>query len=127
MAVGWAGLIAGVGLVVAADRPNRVALAIAVVLFALAGFLAGLRSEDRRVMHAILGTIAGAAFYLVFVAITAIVDIVGGPGRAEVIPAGPDGWKLRLPMLLGAAIGGGLFAMMRLRPQGEPRHRRRAN
>ncbi len=82
MAVGWGALMAGIALVVVADTPGRINLSIAAVLTVLAGFLSGVRSEDRRVLHAALGAIAGLAFYVVFVLITWVVSIFGGPDRA---------------------------------------------
>lgn len=127
MAVGWGALIAGIGLVVIADGSGPVKLPIALGLFALAGFLAGVRAEDRRVLHAGLGAVASGAFYLLYVAITWLASMVGGPDRPSLLPGGEDGWMWHLPALLAVALVGGSLAAYRLRPQGDQRTRRRAS
>ncbi len=126
MAVGWGALMAGIALVVVADTPGRINLSIAAVLTVLAGFLSGVRSEDRRVLHAALGAIAGLAFYVVFVLITWVVSIFGGPDRAGFIPAGKQDWQWHTPAFAVAALLGGAIASYRLRPQGDQRSRRRS-
>ncbi len=127
MAVGWGALIAGIGLVVIADGAGRIKLPVALALFALAGFLAGVRAEDRRVLHAGLGALASGAFYLLYVAVAWLAGMVGGPKRPGLLPGGRDGWMWHLPALLAIALLGGALAAYRLRPQGDQRTRRRAN
>ncbi|HRC07540.1 MAG TPA: hypothetical protein PLV41_04935 [Miltoncostaeales bacterium] len=126
MAVGWGALMAGVGLVVAADHPGRINLAIAIALFALAGFLAGVRSEERRILHALLGAVAGAIFYTVFVLLTWAVSFFGGPDRAGFVPGGRSDWEWHIGAFILAALIGGAIAAFRLRPQGDQRPRRRS-
>lgn len=126
MAVGWGALMAGVGLVVTADHPGRINLAIAVALFALAGFLAGVRSEERRIMHALFGAIAGVVFHAAFVVLTWVVSLFGGPDHADFISGGRVDWYWRAGAFVAAALIGGAVAAFRLRPQGDQRPRRRS-
>lgn len=125
MAIAWGGVIAGIGLIVAADDPGPVRVGVAIVLFGLAGFLAGVRAEDRRLLHAILGAVVAVAFLCLFVLATWAVQAFGGPGRAGFIPGGRDGWRWHPAAFLAAAVVGGAFATYRLRPQGDQRARRR--
>lgn len=126
MAVGWGALMAGIGLVVAADDPGRINIAIATALFALAGFLAGVRSEERRILHAALGALAGTVFYAAFVVLTWGVSLLGGPDPADVIPGGRADWYWHVGAFAVAALAGGALAAFRLRPQGDQRPRRRS-
>lgn len=122
MSVGWGGLIAGIGLVVANDRPGWIKLAVSACLCLLAGFLAGVRAEDRRVLHAGLAAVAGFGFHAIYAVATRIADRLGGPDAADWIPAG-SGWRWRLPVLLAVSLLGGAIAAYRLRP-GDQRRRR---
>jgi hypothetical protein len=95
-------------------------------LFALAGYLAGVRSEERRILHSALGALAGAVFYAVFVVLTWAVSLLGGPDRADFIPGGRTDWYWRVGTFALAALAGGALAAFRLRPQGDQRPRRRS-
>lgn len=125
MAVGWGALVAGIALVVVADSPGPIKLAVAIGLFALAGFLAGVRAEDRRIAHALFGALAGMGFYVLFVLVTMAIDVLGGPRHAGFIPAGRKDWIWHVPAFVVAALVGGTVAALRLRPQGDQRSRRR--
>lgn len=124
IAVAWGGLFAGVGLVVLADEPGPIRVTVAVVLFAVAGFLAGVRAESNRILHAILGAIAGLVFYEVFVGLTWIVDLMGGTDRARFVFSHDGAWW-HLVLCVVAAFLGGAFAAYRLRRLDEPRLGRR--
>ncbi len=120
MAVGWGGTVAGLGLIVISTGEGMLRFAVMIALCLLAGFLAGVRAEDRRVFHAAVVALAAAAFWAIFVALTTLVDILSGPGGAS-WRIGGDSQVRNLVTGFVAAIVGGAIAAHRLRPQGRTR------
>lgn len=117
MAVGWGGTVAGVALIVASTGDDLWRLVALGVLCLLAGFLAGVRAPDRRILHAGLAALAGCVYSLVFSAITFLVDVAGGPDAVSWVPGGEADRYLKLGLALVAALAGGIVAARRLRPQ----------
>lgn len=123
MAVGWGGTVAGLGLIVISTGGGVARLIALVVLCLIAGFLAGVRAEDRRVLHAVLSALAGCLFWVVFVAVTWVADLVGGPKGAD-WELGGDSPAVNLVLAFVAVVVGGAVAAHRLRPQGGARRKR---
>jgi len=125
MAVGWGGLIAAVGLLIAAERGSTVRIAALVVAFALGGFLAGVRAEELRLLHAAVAAVAAYAFYGLFVLIGHLVDFLSGPASPSFMPGDNGEWGIAAAAALVAAMAGGFVASVRLRPGRRDQHRRR--
>ncbi|MCU0308678.1 MAG: hypothetical protein MUE51_13105 [Thermoleophilia bacterium] len=122
MAVGWGGLAGAVGLMCATGRDWPVRLAIVAAGFAAAGLLAALRAPGRRALHAAGAWVAGWLIFGLWVALTALADALGGPGRADLVQ-GTDRQAVILAAwgLAFALLGAGV-AWRWLRPA--PRRRR---
>ncbi len=123
MAVGWGGTVAGLGVIVISTGDGLTRFLAMVVLCLLAGFLAGVRAENRRVLHSAVAAVAGAVFWAVFAAITTVVALFGGPDGAG-WDIGGDSPAINLAVAFGVAIVGGAIAAHRLRPQGGGRRSR---
>ncbi len=117
MAVGWGGMVAGVGLIVASTGAGLWRLAMLTAVCLLAGFLAGVRAPDRRTLHAVLAGVAGMLFYVAFAAITWLVDVFGGAAGAGWIPGGEHARFTKILIALLGVTAGGAAAWFRLRPQ----------
>jgi len=122
MAVGWGGMVAGVALIVVSTGDGVWRVATMAVLCLVAGFLAGVRAPDRRILHAAVAALAGVAFYVAFSAITRLIDLFGGPDGARWLPGGDGSRVAKVALALAAVVIGGIGAAYRLRPQ--PGHRR---
>lgn len=125
MAVGWGGLIAAVGLLIAAERGSTVRIAALVVAFGLGGFLAGVRAEELRPPHAAVAAVAAYAFYGLFVLIGHLVDLLSGPAPPSFMPGDNAEWGIAAAAALVAAMSGGFVASVRLRPGRRDQRRRR--
>ncbi len=124
MAVGWGGTVAGIGMVVISTGGGLVRLLVALCLCLLAGFLSGVRAEDRRVLHAVVTAAAGCVFWVLFVSVTRVVDLVGGPDSAS-WRLGGDSQVRNIALTVVAVVIGGILAAYRLRPQGGGKRRSR--
>jgi hypothetical protein len=124
MAVGWGGLIASIGLLVGAERGDLTrALAVAAA-FTIGGFLAGVRAEVLRPLHAALAAVAAYAFHAVFVVFGHLASVLGGPTSPSFVPGATRTWVLTACLGLVASMIGGGIAMSWLRPQRTDRRRR---
>ena len=125
MAVGWGGLIAAIGLLVGAERGD-VARTIAVAAaFLIGGFLAGIRAEVLRPLHAVVAALAAYGFHAVFVVFANLASVFGGPSAPGFVPGPARTWLVTALIGVAAAGVGGTMAATWLRPQREDRHRRR--
>lgn len=124
MAVGWGGLIASIGLLVGAERSTVTRLLIVAVTFAFGGFLAGIRAEDLRAVHGLFAAVGAYLFYSLFVVVSHVVDLAGGPDAPEFMPGPNRDWWLAAAAGAVAALVGAAAAAAWLRPQGEQRRRR---
>lgn len=124
MAVGWGGLISAIGLLVGAERSTLVRAVAVGVAFLIGGFLAGIRAEELRPMHAVLAALAAYAFHALFVVIGHVAALLGGPSGPAFVPGSTRGWLLTA--LLGVVLAGvgGAVATAWLRPQRDDRRRR---
>jgi hypothetical protein len=124
MAVGWGGLIASIGLLVGAERGDLTRAVAVAASFTIGGFLAGVRAETLRPLHAALAAVAAYAFHAVFVVIGHLASALGGPSSPSFVPGATDTWVLTALLGLVAAMIGGGIAMTWLRPQRDDRRRR---
>ncbi len=125
MAVGWGGLIAAIGLLVGAERGDVSRTVAVVAAFLVGGFLAGIRAEGLRPLHAVVAALAAYAFHALFVVLGNFASIVGGPSSPSFVPGSTRTWLLTALLGAVAAIAGGVMAAAWLRPQREDRHRHR--
>lgn len=124
MAVGWGGLIAAIGLLLGAERSD-VSRGVAVgIAFLIGGFLAGVRAEEFRPMHAVLAAFAAYAFHALFVVVGHVAAFLGGPSAPGFIPGSTRSWLLTALMGVLLAGVGGTVATAWLRPQRDDRRRR---
>lgn len=121
IAAGWGGLAGAIGLLVGSPRDLAQRIVIVAVAFLLAGFLAGVRAIGARIAHAVAAWVAAIVVYLAFVAVTAVVDILGGPARAEPAPDGMGTSLVVLGVSFVAVLCGGSLANSWLRPGGQSR------
>ncbi len=126
MAVGWGGLLAGIGLLASAERAAGVRLVVIVVAFGLGGFLAGVRAEELRPLHAAVTAAAAYVFHAAFVVLGHLADAIGGPAAPRFMPGDNVDWGIAAAVGLVAAILGGLMASARLGSGRRDQHRRRA-
>lgn len=124
MAVGWGGLIAAIGLLAGAERGDITRVVAVVVAFLVGGFLAGVRAEVLRPLHAALAAIAAYAFHAVFVVVGHLASVIGGASSPSFVPGSTRTWLLTALLGLVAALAGGAVAMIWLRPQSGNRRRR---
>lgn len=124
MAVGWGGLIAAIGLLVGAERGDTTRVVAVVVAFLVGGFLAGVRAEVLRPLHAAIAAIAAYAFHAVFVVVGHLASVIGGASSPSFVPGPTRTWLLTALLGLVAALAGGVVAMIWLRPQRGNRRRR---
>lgn len=125
MAVGWGGLIASIGLLIGAERGDLTRAVAVAVAFTIGGFLAGVRAERLRPLHAALAAVAAYAFHAVFVVFGHLASVLGGPASPSFVPGETRTWALTSFLGLVAAMIGGGIAVAWLRPQRDDRRRRR--
>lgn len=118
IAAGWGGLTLAVGLMAGSPRDMAERIAIVGVLSFIAGFLAGVRAIGRRIAHALAAWVVGIAIYVVFVVVTRLVDLFGGPEGADLVPDGLRSTVVALGVSLLAVLCGGALANSWLRPAG---------
>jgi hypothetical protein len=126
MAVGWGGLAAAIGLLATSSTGEGVRLGVVGVSFLVGGFLAGVRAEELRALHAALAAAAGYLFYAVFVLFATLADALGGPTSPGFLPGENATWGLTALVGLTFAVIGGVLASYWLRPQRRDQHRRTA-
>lgn len=124
MAVGWGGLIASIGLLVGAGRGDLTRAVAVAAAFMLGGFLAGVRAEVLRPLHAALAAVAAYAFHAVFVVFGHLASVLGGPSSPSFVPGATRTWVLTAFLGLVAAMIGGGIATTWLRPQRDDRRHR---
>ncbi len=123
LAIGWGGLFASIGLLIAAEwDPIPRAVAVAVTL-GVGGFLAAVRAEERRALHSAAAAVAAYGFHAVFVLLGHGVALLGGPDAPHWAPGENRQWGYTALTALVAALVGGFLASTWLRPQ-TPRRRR---
>lgn len=120
-AAAWGGLVGAIGLMTGSRRELAARLIIVAVAFALAGFLAGVRTISRRAAHAGAAWAVAHVLHLAFVVLAAVADVLGGPGAPSVVPGGLGATVLTAAVALSAALGGGAVANSWLRPGGQAR------
>lgn len=113
--------MASIGLMIGAGRDWPARLALAAVSFGLAGFLAGVRAEGRRIAHAAGAWFMGYVIHAAFLALATIIDVAGGPDAPELSRGGGRDWLVAAVWALAFALAGGAVANRWLRPAG--RHR----
>jgi len=118
VAVGWGGLVASIGLMVAGDRDLSVRLVTVAAAFVLGGFLAGVRATVARPLHGIVAGVAGHAIYVVFVGLASAIAVVADPEPPELLPGGAARTGAVALWALAFAVLGGLLAGSWLRPAG---------
>jgi len=116
VAVGWGGLVASIGLMAAGGREMPVRLLAIAATFLLGGFLAGVRSVDRRSIHGLAAGIAAHAVYVAFVALAALIATVAEPAPPDLAPGGAGRTGVAVLWGLAFATMGGLLAASWLRP-----------
>jgi hypothetical protein len=119
IAAAWGGLVGGVGLMAGGPRDLAARLAIVAAAFLLAGFLAGVRSIARRVVHAAYAWAVAQGLYLVFVALATVGSALGGPDPPDALPGTGEEWLLVTAASLVCAVLGGALANSWLRPAGQ--------
>jgi len=123
MAVGWGGLIASIGLLIGAERGDLTRAVAVAAAFLFGGFLAGVRAENLRPLHAALAAVAAYAFHAMFVVSGHLTSVLGGPSSPSFVPGATRTWVLTAFMGLVAAMIGGGIATTWLRPQRDGRRR----
>lgn len=121
IAAAWGGLVGAIGLMTGSRREMASRLLIAGVAFAVGGFLAGVRTIDRRAAHAVAACVVAYALYVVFVVIAAVADWLGGPDPPSLIPGGLVDTVTAGGVAVASALLGGLLANSWLRPGGQAR------
>lgn len=121
IAAAWGGLVGAIGLMTGSRRELAARLVITCAAFAVGGFLAGVRTIDRRAAHAVASWIAGHALWVAFVVLAALADVLGGPDPPSLIPGGSSNTLLAVLAALASALAGGWVANSWLRPTGRSR------
>jgi len=119
IAAAWGGLVGAVGLMAGSGRELATRLAIVVLVFAIGGFLAGVRAISRRLAHAAAACVLAYGLYVVFVIVASLADLVGGRDRPSLIPGGWSASGAALVAAVVAAMAGGAIANSWLRPAGQ--------
>lgn len=118
IAVAWGGLVASIGLMAGSGRDWPLRLTAAALTFGVGGFLAGVRADARRPLHAVVAGVAAYVIHTCFVGIAMIIDALGGPDApALVAGSGRDG-AIAAVWAMAAALIGGLVAHAWLTPAG---------
>ncbi len=92
VAAAWGGLVPAIALIVTSTQTEVVRLAIAIVAFAVGGFLCGIRADNRRALHGAVAALIGIGMYVAFIALTHAADLLGlGPDPFSLEPADPRG------------------------------------
>lgn len=116
IAAAWGGLVGAIGLMTGSRREMASRLVITCAAFAVGGFLAGVRTIDRRAAHALASWAVGHAMWVGFVVLSAIADGLGGPDPPSLTPGGHTDTLTAAAAALAAALAGGWLANSWLRP-----------
>lgn len=116
IAAAWGGLVGAIGLMTGSRRELASRLVITCAAFAIGGFLAGVRTIDRRAAHAVASWAAGHGLWIAFVVLAAVADALGGPDPPSLTPHGHTDTLFALAAALLAALAGGWLANSWLRP-----------
>ncbi|MCC6832706.1 MAG: hypothetical protein IT200_15295 [Thermoleophilia bacterium] len=116
IAAAWGGLVGAIGLMTGSRAELASRLVITCAAFAVGGFLAGVRTIDRRAAHAVASWGVGHALWVVFVLLAAIADGLGGPNPPSLVPHGATDTFIAVAAALAAALTGGWVANSWLRP-----------
>lgn len=120
IAAGWGGVVAAIGPIAATGRDWRTHLVLLAASFGLGALFAGLRSAMNRPSHAFMAALVGIALHLVFVGMTHLLETVGGPTPAELVPGGTltwlklSAWGILWALTLGVVVDA-LFGRSRRR------------
>ncbi|MFN8108904.1 MAG: hypothetical protein U0Y82_03540 [Thermoleophilia bacterium] len=117
----WGGLVGAIGVMVGGGHSMPIRLSIAVVAYALGGFLAGVRAGTRRLPHALAGWVVSIAIALAFVLLSAAAHVFGADSEAELLPGGAGATLTTLAVGLAGCAAGGLLAHRWLRPKARRR------
>jgi hypothetical protein len=124
VAVGWGGLISSIGLMAASGRELAVRLLVAAAFFLLGGFLAGVRSAQRRAMHAVVAGVAAHVIFAVFVGLASIISTFVDPDAPDLLAGGAARTGAVALWSLAFAAIGGLLAGSWLRPAHRGKNRK---
>lgn len=116
VAVGWGGLIASIGLMAAGGRDLAVRLLVAAAFFLLGGFLAGVRSSQRRALHAIAAGVCAFVIFAVWVGLASAIAPFVDPDAPKLLPGGTGRTGAVALWALAFAALGGMLAGSWLRP-----------
>lgn len=105
VAAAWGGVVGAIGLMVGTEQGWTLRLGAAAAAFLIGGFLAGVRAESRRRLHAVVATLVAYAIYAAFVAIATVISTAAGPDAPELAPGG-------LVPTLGVVLWAGVFAVL---------------
>jgi hypothetical protein len=98
VAAAWGGLVPAIALIVTSTQPETLRLVVAVVAFAVGGFLCGIRADNRRTLHGAAAALIGIAIYVAFIALTHVASWIGiGPDPLDLEPSEP----VRMLILIG--------------------------
>lgn len=118
IAAAWGGLVASVGLMVAAGNGWPLRLALTGMAFLVAGFLAGVRARGRRGLHAAAAAAVGHVLHAAYIALARLLDAIGGPSAPALTSGGAGSWLLAALWGLLLALVGAALANWWLRPAG---------
>ena len=116
--VAWGGLVASIGLMAGSGRDWPLRLAAAALTFGVGGFLAGVRADARRPLHALAAGVTAYVIHACFVLIAGIIDALGGPDAPAFLPGSGRDTVIAAVWALAAALIGGLIAHAWLTPAG---------
>jgi hypothetical protein len=116
VAVGWGGLFASIGLMAAGGRELAVRLLVAAAFFLLGGFLAGVRSSQRRALHAVCAGLCAFVIFAVWVGLASIIAPFVDPDAPKLFAGGAARTGAVALWALAFAALGGMLAGSWLRP-----------
>lgn len=116
VAVGWGGLVASVGLMAAGGRELAVRLLVAAAFFLLGGFLAGVRSSQRRALHAVASALCALVIFAVWVGLASAIAPFVDPDAPELLAGGAGRTGFVVLWSMAFAALGGMLAGSWLRP-----------
>ena len=117
VAVGWGGLLGGASLVAGSALSGPLGPAIALGGCLVGGFLTGIRAPARRVVHGALTGGLAIGFYLVFIVLAQLAELLGARAVAPGLVPGGGMWALVFPLCLVAAAAGASVSDRMLRPR----------
>ncbi|MDH3228021.1 MAG: hypothetical protein OEM67_13170 [Thermoleophilia bacterium] len=101
VAAAWGGLVPAIALIATSTQPEVLRLVIAMVAFAIGGFLCGIRATNRRAAHGVVAALIGVGIYVAFIGVTHVASWVGiGPEPFGIEPSEPA----RLAILVGVGV-----------------------